>query len=119
MKTKVKSIDSERIFFENGWKLYSNHNRNCCESHYLSFEDLLISDFDGLLFDLEGDRWFGKIEGYGIELIPLDGKWPVKIPGYAYNNGYYSDTLELVLETDTGEQFVFDITDCQENEYNY
>lgn len=118
METKVKIVDSERIVFENGWMLYSEHDRDCCESHYLNFDDLKLSDFDDLVFDLEGDSWFNRVDGYGIELVPLHGKWSVKIPGYAYNNGYYSDTLELVLQKDAGEKIVFDISNCQIDNYN-
>ena len=93
--SKVIAIESEAILFEDGFKLESYHNQDCCESHYLSTDDLSISDFDWLEFDLSGD-FFKKIVDYGIELIPIKGH-SVKIPGYGSNNGYYSSDLSLIF----------------------
>ena len=52
MKTlKVVAINSESLVFDNGTVLYSDHQQDCCENHYLSFADIKIQDFDGLLFN--------------------------------------------------------------------
>ena len=67
------------------------------------------------MFDLSGENFFKKIEGYGIELIPIEGH-SVKIPGYASNNGYYSSDLALVIRKE-GVTKEFDITECQEDNY--
>jgi len=111
MKAKVVKLEDEQIEFDNGIKLFSNHDTDCCENHYLSFKDLTMADFEDLEFDLESDTFFKKIEDYGIELIPINGH-SVKVPGYGYNNGYYGTNLELCL---SGEGFnkSFDITECQ------
>jgi hypothetical protein len=108
---KVVKIDSEAIEFENGIKLCSNHESDCCERHYLSFDDLELSDFDGLEFDLSGDTFFKRIKDYGIELVSNKG-FTVKVPGYGYNNGYYSDNLTLCL-SGGGFKIEYDITECQ------
>ena len=110
---KVVKIDSDTIEFENGVKLFSNHDSDCCESHYLSMSDLTIADFEGLEFDLTKDDFFERIEGYGIALKPLNGH-PVRIPGYADNNGYYSSNLTLCLSDYKGFSKEFDITECQD-----
>lgn len=110
---KVIKVETESIVFENGVQLYSNHDQDCCESHYLSFEHITISDFNGLEFDLTGESFFNKIEGYGIELVPLQGH-SVKVPGYGYNNGYYSSDLQLCLNDQKGFSKEFDISECQE-----
>lgn len=111
-KVKVVKIDDDSLEFDNGVVLTSNHEQDWCESHHLSLSDLTLEDFEGLEFDLESDELFERIEDYGIALKPLMG-FPVRIPGYGYNNGYYSDQLELTLE---GKNFskVFDITECQD-----
>lgn len=109
---KVIKVDAESIEFENGTKLYSDHQQDCCESHYLSFGDVTIDDFKGLEFDLTGEDFFKRIEDYGIELIPVVG-YSIKIPGYGYNNGYYSSKLDLVLTDDKDFKRVFNISDCQ------
>jgi len=41
-KLKVVSIYSYYIEFENGIRLYSNHDSDCCESHELTLSDLVI-----------------------------------------------------------------------------
>lgn len=117
-KLKVVKVDSDLDFgsdyleFNNGVILTSDHDRDCCESHYLSLGDLTLDDFDGLEFDLSSDMFFERIENYGIALIPLFGH-PVSIPGYGSNNGYYDDQLDLVLVDNGRVIWKFDITDCQ------
>ena len=74
---------------------------------------MTLVDFDGLLFDLTSDSFFERIEGYGITLKPLNGH-PVRIPGYGFNNGYYSSNLILTLNNKKGFVKSFDISDCQE-----
>ena len=109
---KVVSIDNETIVFEDGTKLCSYHEQDCCESHWLDFEHLQLSDFDGLDFDLSNDDFFEKIEGYGIALKPTNGH-PVRIAGYGSNNGYYTTNLTLVVQKGRTNTREFDITDCQ------
>lgn len=110
-KLKVVNVDSTGITFENGIKLTSEHSSDCCESHELTFTDITLDDFKDLEFDLTGETFFNRIKDYGIELVPISGH-TVKIPGHGYNNGYYSDQLDLVL-TGPGFKKEFDITECQ------
>jgi hypothetical protein len=112
---KVVKINSDLLEFDNGMFLYSDHDQDCCESHYLSLSDLTLDDFKGLEFDLSNDDFFERIEDYGIALKPKNGH-SVRIPGYGSNNGYYSSNLALII-TNTDGQSVFkkyDITECQE-----
>ena len=109
---KVVKIDSDSLEFDNGVKLYSNHDADCCESHYLSLSDLTLDDFEGLEFDLTNDNFFEKIEDYGIALKPING-FPVRIPGYGSNNGYYSSNLVLIVTDNKGFKKTFDISECQ------
>ncbi len=108
MKTKVKSLNSSEIHFENGLMLSSEHIKDCCESHYLDMSDLKLEDFQDLEFDLSNDNFFERVEDYGIRLIPVSGH-PVSIPGYGYNNGYYSSNLTLTLSDGRD----FDVSECQ------
>jgi len=113
MTTKIKEIKDEIIYFENGYKLYSDHDQDCCENHFLSFNDIVESDFKDLEFNLNNDEFFDRIEGYGIELKATNN-FPLRIPGYGYNNGYYSSNLKLVLEKNKGEKpSIFDVSECQ------
>ena len=109
---KVVLITDDLLRFDDGTTLSSDHDQDCCEAHYLSFKDLSQSDFDGLEFDLSSDTFFEKVEDYGIRLLPDNGQ-PVSVPGYGYNNGYYSANLTLVLDRN-GSSKTFDITECQE-----
>lgn len=108
---RVKEVNNTAIIFEDGTRLYSDHDQDCCEIHQLNLQDLELEDFFGLEFDLTGSGFFRRINGYGIELIPIFGH-SVKIAGHGYNNGYYSSNLKLVIES--GEHIrTFDITECQ------
>lgn len=108
---KITHVEKEFVRFDDGSKLYSNHDSDCCEIHYLSFGDLSVADFEGLSFDLSSDGFFRKVEDYGIMLVPVSGH-PVPVPGYGFNNGYYSSELTLILERD-GSTSSFDISKCQ------
>lgn len=108
---KVIKIDSESLTFDNGVVLTSDHEQDCCEHHYLSLKDLTIEDFEGLEFDLNGDNFFERVDGYGIRLKPVNGH-PISVPGYGFNNGYYSSQLDLVLKGE-GFRTVFDVSKCQ------
>lgn len=112
--TSVSHIDNDTIYFDNGIKLSYYHDQDCCEGHWLDFTHIELSDFDGLIFDLSDDNFFERIPDYGIALKPLNG-YPVRIPGYGNNNGYYSANLSLVLTDSTDITIkTFDITECQE-----
>lgn len=117
MTAKVIEVNksNDSLKFDNGFELYSNHDQDCCEAHYLSLADLSLEDFDGLEFDLSNDNFFERVEGYGIALKPLNG-WPVRIPGYGSNNGYYSADLELIVWDGKNKSSMrtFDITECQD-----
>lgn len=108
---KVVSIEDDEIVFDNGVRLFSDHSTDCCESHYLCTGDLKLEDFEGLEFNISNDNFFNRIDGYGIELVPIKGH-SVKIPGYGFNNGYYSSALALVLSGDRMSRR-YDISECQ------
>ena len=110
---KVVKIDSDSLEFNNGVRLASHHDSDCCETHSLDLSDLTLEDFEGLEFDLTNDNFFERIEGYGIALKPISG-FPVRIPGYGTNNGYYSYNLTLILSDEKGFKKVFDISECQD-----
>lgn len=117
-KLTVVKVNSDSIEFQNGMILTSEHEQDCCEHHYLSFNDLTIEDFEKLEFNLSNDDFFERIDGYGIALKPKHGH-PVKIPGYGSNNGYYSSNLELQLVNKDGKIVKqYNISECQEiNDY--
>lgn len=109
---KVIKVEDEGLKFEDGSYLTSHHDHDCCEDHYLCFKDLSLQDFEGLEFDLDRpNQVFEKVEGYGIRLLPTNGQ-PVSVPGYGYNNGYYSDHLDLIIQRKDSST-TFDITKCQ------
>jgi hypothetical protein len=112
--SKVIEIDKKyygTLIFDDGHKLTSDHCSVCCEIHYLNFEDLELSDFEGLEFDLSNENFFKKIDGYGIELLPINGH-SVRVAGMGSNNGYYGTNIDLVLENE-GSKKIYDVTECQ------
>ena len=109
---KVVFIDSDVIRFDDNSELFSYHEQDCCEYHYLDFSQHSLDDFDDLEFDLSSSSFFERVENYGIRLLPTNGH-PISVPGYGNNSGYYSSNLKLVLKQPDFER-KFDITDCQE-----
>jgi len=109
---KVIYVDEDILRFDDGSELYSDHDQDCCEHHYLSFKDLSLDDFQGLDFNLDSEDFFEKVEDFGIRLLPVNGQ-PIGVPGYGYNNGYYSANLTLILSTKDGDK-EFDIIECQD-----
>ena len=55
---KVVKIENDELVFNDGNRLLSNHDQDCCEHHYLDFADLDLTDFDELEFDLTSDDFF-------------------------------------------------------------
>lgn len=104
-------LSGDALRFDNGAVIYSDHDTECCEAHYLDFSDLVLKDFKGLVFDLT-KPFFNRIPEYGIELLPLNGH-SVKVPGYGHNNGYYSDQLDIVVAREGIIYARYDITECQ------
>ena len=92
---------------ENGvdYRLYSHHYQSCCEVHYLAFDDLELSEFEGLLFDFDGNdlsKSVEVVEDQGIRLKPNNGH-PIFIPWYVHDNGWNDDDMSLVLARITDE----------------
>lgn len=112
---RFESLDRTEIA-----EIFSDHFQECREEHYLDFAPLSIEDFEGLIFDLHSDNFFERVEDYGIRLVSIDNQ-RISIAGYAYNNGYYSDKLTLVIriKKHNGEVITkeYDITSCQYNRY--
>ena len=113
MKSKIIHIDRDEIKFDNGFSLTSDHSQDCCEHHWLDFSYVKPEDVEGLEFDLTNENFFNRIDGYGIELIPVNG-FSVKIPGYGSNNGYYGTNIELIVWKDGSKLAGYDVSDCQE-----
>lgn len=125
MMFKLIEIQNDLLRFENLDRteiaeIFSDHFQECREEHYLDFTPLSVEDFEGLIFDLHSDNFFERVEEYGIRLVSIDNQ-RISIAGYAYNNGYYSDKLTLVIriKKDNGEVITkeYDITSCQYNRY--
>ena len=109
--SKVISVGGVLVF-DTGHILSDEHNQDCCESHYLSFDDLKVEDFAHLDFDLTGN-FFERVEDFGIRLISTNGT-AIPIPGYGSNNGYYGSNIDLVLQDGTGKEIArFDVSECQ------
>ena len=115
-KLKAVKIENDELVFNDGSRLLSDHDQDCCENHYLDFADLNIDDFEGLEFDLTKDDFFNRVEDYGIELKPIKGH-SVKVPGYGSQNGYYGSNIELIIKDINGKTVKsYDVSECQDYE---
>lgn len=112
---------SPHISFDCGLSLVFERDSDMGASANFDLEHISIEDFKDLEFDLSDDKFFRKIEGYGIELIPTNGH-SVKIPGYAVVDGYYSCNLYMEIRKDYelfGGQLVesYMLNECCETNY--
>lgn len=119
---RITEIDDEYIILENAdkekLKVYSNHDTECCEIHYLDFSEIEDMLEDNMLFCIDTEdpsSFFCKVEGFGIRMLPVNGH-PVSVPGYGRNNGYYSSDMELVVEDMRFHKEVLniDVSECQD-----
>lgn len=130
MGVKIKKIvgadEDSYVVFENSYVLKSDHSCDCCESHYLDFSMLKnynvgsksgkkINIFEQE-FDFSKGIPFSRVKGVGILLHDTEGN-KYLINGYGYNNGYYGDNIELILEKNWLVWYHYDVTECQECEY--
>lgn len=106
--------------FDNTYILCSDHERDCCESHYLDISGFEKEDFFDVHFDfdiVDLSRSIERVDGSGIRLLPKDDH-PIFVPGYSSNNGYYSDNLSLCFYSyELGALGDIDITECQPKHY--
>ena len=110
---KVVKIEDNKLVFNNGTSLSSKHEEEDSERHYLDFEELDISDFAGLEFDLTNDDFFNRVKDYGIELKPTQGH-VVRVCGYGLNNGYYNSSIDLIISDPQGKTVkIYDVSECQ------
>uniref|UniRef100_A0A6M3L922 Uncharacterized protein n=1 Tax=viral metagenome TaxID=1070528 RepID=A0A6M3L922_9ZZZZ len=101
---KLKNIISDIIIGDEGIsfddiKIEHAHSQDCCENVYADWshvemykKDLEEKGFENLVIKL--------VEGEGLLLCFLN-KWDdgvkIFIPCYNYQNGYYSDNLDLLI----------------------
>jgi len=111
--SKIVKIGYGFLEFDNGIQLYSFHNQDGCENHYLMFGNLNIKDLEELEFDFSNDNFFERIEGYGITLKATNGT-SIKIPGYGINNGDWSSNLYLIASDHKHFGKIYDISMCQD-----
>lgn len=111
---KIVKLSPETIVFDDESIIYSVHEQDCCESHYIDPTGLNLSEIMDLEFDLSKplETLIERVEGYGIRLKPVNN-FPLSIPAYGINNGYYGTNIKLILQTKDKYEII-DITECQE-----
>lgn len=108
---KIKKVNTDYILFDNGFKLISHHDTDCCEEHYADFNALIGTGYENVefptrLFNLISPNSTVIINEYNDNPIfngtsffnlvdVLGNKYP--IPIYNSNNGYYDNTVTLIL----------------------
>lgn len=114
----IVSVENDRVVFDDGRWLESNHEADCCEHHWLDFTEAAKDGaLVGMRLDLAGE-FFRRVPEYGIELLSASpDRLPVRVPGYGRNNGYYGNQIDLVLRGREGMTLKrWDVTECQSEE---
>lgn len=115
---KIKQIDDEMIFFDNGYILVYEHEQDCCESVFADFSmlsDYNISPKTGKIisiYKIDFEETLAKlIEPIENEGFCLQSKKGEKffVPCHDIQNGYYSNNLTLKLMKIAG---IMDVSGC-------
>ena len=103
---KIKSVEEEKLVFDNGFTITSDHAQDCCEYNYADFPQL---DDIAMATDFDPDLKFEAVEGAGFR-FGNEGKM-FFVPCYSDQNGYYSSDIEIyyngkqVLHFEAEERF--------------
>lgn len=100
-KMKVTYIDEDKyIKFDNGVKISSYHDRDCCESNYLDFSQFRVGMEFPAIKEPEDIQKVIHLRKDGIYLVSEDGL-PIWAQARSAQNGYYSDRVgvEVVVKT--------------------
>ena len=102
--------DFAGVIFDNGCKIFTWHNSDCCEHVYADFKQLEDTSFMSTEFNDDEVN----IEGVEDSGIKVNGYF---VPCYNTQNGYYSDRLELEVVKSNGESNYMDITKFKYDDY--
>lgn len=110
---KIIHLEEGCITFDDGSTLSSSHDQDCCEHHTIDASEISLDEVKDLEFDLSQplEDLIEKVEDYGIRLKSTNN-FPLSIPAYGYNNGYYGTNIDLTLKTKDKEETI-DISECQ------
>lgn len=98
---KIIELTEDKIEFSDGTVITAEHDQDCCEHVYAAFRELE----PGALY-----REFKRISIRGVKDagFRLNGYF---IPCYNSQNGYYSSSLELIINYPDGRKVVKDISE--------
>ena len=116
----IKNLNLKVDYREVFCMISSDHQQDCCEAHYLDFDnsrqdfkmvEQMLSKIDKI--EIYWEEWMG------VTFFFYDGEervW-IFIPWRAENNWYYSDDLQLIINTPDNWKYEFDITEYQTRDY--
>lgn len=90
---KIARLDSCELVFDNGSRISSHWEQDCCERNYADFE-YLKDDKVCMNTDFKEPLVFQKVDGYGFRF----GNKPSKmfyVPCYSEQNGYYTSEVDI------------------------
>ena len=87
---KIKSIEENKLTFDNGYYIECDHYQDCCEWNYADFEQL---DDLARNYDFDKNLRFETIDEAGFRFG--DSRCMFFVPCYSVQNGYYSHELDI------------------------
>jgi len=95
---KVIKNDNELVEFDNGLKLSSYHDQDCCEHNYLDFEQMTVGrEFKTMNAAQFVDAITIKKDGFFIKDKMTIPAW---VQARSCQNGYYGSGVNLVVTDD-------------------
>lgn len=88
---RIEKIVDEEIRFDNGNRLSYRYYPDCMEENYADFEQ--IEDL-AWSYDFDEDLIFEEVDTYGFRFG--DERQMFFIPCYSFQNGFYSNEIDIV-----------------------
>lgn len=126
---KIKKITEEEIIFDNNYRLYYDHEQDCCEINWADFEMLksynlstqtgkAISIYEEDFATTLTELFYKGVTDAGFMIKSKTGN-NFFIPCYSDQNGYYTTQLILYLyHEDTKITEELDVTSYVEERYD-
>lgn len=98
---KVSDVNEEEyVVFDNGVKISSFHNPDCCETNYLDFSQFKVGMEFPAINEPQDIQKLIHLRKDGLYLVSEDGL-PIWAQARSYQNGYYSNSVgvEITIQT--------------------
>lgn len=93
---KIRDVDHNKIYFDNGSCIHYDHDQNCCEDNWADFDQLEEAAFE---YEFNEELVFEAVEGAGFRFGNKGGMM-FFVPCYSDQNGYYTEDIDIYYKNE-------------------